>query len=160
MIQRQVTSDKRQLSHQRSEFLLLAVVCSLVLTGCVRRALTIRSEPPGAQLFVNDTLLGRTPYTYDFEWYGWYRISLTKPGYQRMDDHPLIKAPFYLWIPFDLVMELLPWRIRDERTLSYTLAPKPKLPEPQAPALDIPDVPQATTPATPSTGATDGATTR
>ena len=111
-----------------------------MLTGCIRRQLTIRSEPPGAEILMNDKPLGATPYAYDFEWYGWYRLTLNKPGYERLDDHALIRAPWYLWVPLDVVMELLPFPIRDTKTLSYTLTVKPKLPEPQPPVLDIPEV--------------------
>ena len=115
--------------------------------GCIRRNLTIRSEPPGATLLVNDKNLGTTPYAYDFMWYGWYRITLTKEGYERLDDHVLLKAPIYCWIPFDLVMELLPVPVRDSRTLTYQLRPKPALTTP---------VPPATAPESPATATKDG----
>ncbi len=89
---------------------------------------------------MNDKRLGTTPYAYDFGWYGWHRLTLNKPGYERLDDHVQLLAPMYLWIPLDLVMELLPFPIRDMKTLSYTLTVKPKLPEPQPPVLEIPEV--------------------
>ena len=116
---------------------LLSAVCCL-FTGCVHRQLTIRSEPPGAQLIVNDKRLGTTPHSYDFEWYGWYRITLLKEGYDRLDDHVRLNAPFYLWIPLDLAMELWPFPVRDTHALSYTLTPSQALPEPSAPALETP----------------------
>ena len=118
--------------------LLLTACCLLVTTGCVHRSLTIRSEPPGAELIVNGTRLGHTPYTYDFLWYNWYRITLTKDGYERLEDRTLLRAPTYLWIPFDLVMEILPYRIRDERELSYTLVPRTPLPQPSPPPAEPP----------------------
>ena len=105
------------------------------LTGCVRRALTIRSEPPGAQVFLNDHLRGETPLTYDFEWYGWYRVLLHKEGYERLDDHRLLRAPAMFWIPFDLMCELLPFQMWDRETWSYTLVPASPPPTPSAPAL-------------------------
>jgi hypothetical protein len=109
----------------------------------VRRSLTIRSEPPDALVYVNDQLLGKTPVTYDFTWYGWHRVILRKDGYQRVDDRRQLRAPVYLWIPLDLVMELLPFPIRDTRTWDYTLAPSevPLSPEPPlvvAPAVTAP----------------------
>ncbi len=119
---------------------LLSAVCCLLATGCIHRSLTIRSEPPGATILMNDKRLGTTPYVYDFEWYGWYRLTLTKPGYERLDDHVELRAPGYLWIPMDLAMELLPMPVHDAKTLSYTLTVKPKLPEPQPPVLDIPNM--------------------
>ena len=113
---------------------LFAACCLLLcLTGCVTRSLTIKTEPPGALVYVNDQLKGNSPVTYDFEWYGWHRLTLRKTGYERLDDRKLLRSPIYLWIPFDLAMELLPIPIRDTRTWSYTLTPAPVMPTPVAP---------------------------
>ena len=113
--------------------LLLIAYCLLPTAGCVRRTLTIRSEPDGAELLVNDTRLGTTPYSYDFVWYGWHRITLRKSGYEQLDDRVFIKAPFYLWIPFDFVMELSPMTVKDAKELSYHLTPQTPLVEPIPP---------------------------
>jgi len=134
----QSTAHRPTLREMSVMFCVLLAVGCLLIAGCVRRSLTIRSEPAGAQLLVNDKRLGVTPYAYDFEWYGWYRITLTKEGYERLDDRVLIGAPWYLWIPFDLTMELAPFPIRDTKVLSYQLTPKKLLPEPTAPRLEIP----------------------
>ena len=111
------------------------MVYGLLLTGCVERSLTIRTEPPGALVAVNDTSKGTSPLTYDFEWYGWHRVTILKEGFERLEDRRLLSSPPYLWIPFDLVMELLPFRVRDERVWSYTLTPLRVLPIPQPPSL-------------------------
>ena len=117
---------------------LLSIVYCLLVTGCVHRSLTIQTEPPGAQVYVNDELKGHSPVTYDFIWYGWYRVTLRKDGYQRMDDRKELRSPPYLWIPFDLAAELLPLPIRDTRTWSYTLTPAPALPTPMPPPTTEP----------------------
>lgn len=121
------------------------LVCSLLISGCVTHSLTITSDPPGAKVYVNDALKGETPVEYDFEWYGSYRLTLRKDGYQRLDDRKRLRAPSYLWIPFDLVMELLPLRIRDRQTWSYTLAPTPVLPTPTPPPTEPGTPPPSTT---------------
>ena len=114
---------------------LWALVCGLLLTaGCVHRSLTIRTEPPGVKVYVNDELKGISPVSYDFLWYGWYRVTLRKDGYQRLDDRKELRSPGYLWIPFDLAAELLPLPIHDAQTWSYTLVPAPILPTPTPPA--------------------------
>jgi len=118
--------------------LLPSTSCLLLTSGCVRQQLTVRSEPPGAEVFLNDARAGITPYVGGFLWYGQYRISLIKEGYERLDDRTLLRAPFYLWIPLDLVMELLPFPIRDTKALSYTLVPKTPLPEPIPPVTQSP----------------------
>jgi len=120
--------------------LLLTAHC-LLLTGCVRRQLTIRSEPPGAKILINDQEAGVTPYSEDFMWYGWYRITLTKPGYEQLNDRALIKCPWYLWVPVDLVMELLPVTIHDTKVLSYQLQRQTPLPEPTPPPMEEEDDP-------------------
>lgn len=136
----QAVSRKQQGTARVVMGLGLSAAC-LVLSGCVRRQLTIRSEPPGAVLIVNDEKLGTTPLTYDFMWYGWYRMLLTKPGYERLDDHVELKAPWYLWIPMDLAMELMPFTVRDDRQLSYTLSPLTPLPVPTPPVAASPPPP-------------------
>jgi hypothetical protein len=111
---------------------------ALVSAGCVRRQLTIRSEPAGAEVVVNDKVVGVTPHSYDFMWYGSYRITLRKPGYEQLDERVLLKCPPYLWIPFDLVMEMIPVTIRDRQELSYQLRRQTPLPEPTPPPLEEP----------------------
>ena len=115
----------------------LAALLLLGCAGCVHRQLTIATDPPGAMVYVNDQLKGSTPVTYDFEWYGWHRLTLRKNGFERLDDRKELRAPCYLWIPFDLAAELLPFPVRDERTWSYTLTPIQDLPVPQPPSTTI-----------------------
>jgi hypothetical protein len=104
----------------------------LAATGCIHRSLTITSRPAGALVYVNDALKGQTPVSYDFLWYGWYRVALHKEGYERLHDRRLLRAPLRLWIPWDLVMELVPWTIQDAQTWSYVLTPveEPAVPVP------------------------------
>ena len=110
----------------------LLLLC--LLSGCVHRSLTIKTDPPGAQVYVNDELKGESPVEYDFLWYGWHRVMLRKDGYERVEERRLMRSPVHLWIPFDLAMELLPVPGRDTRTWSYTLTPSETPPAPQPPA--------------------------
>ena len=128
---RHQTSDVR---HQSILSLLLTAYCLLLTTGCVHRTLTIRSEPPGAAVWLNDTRVGVTPYTQTFLWYGWYRVALMKGGYERLDDRALIQAPPHQWIPLDLVAELIPVKFEDTHELSYELVMSQPIPEPAPPA--------------------------
>ena len=82
---------------------------------------------------MNDQLKGATPITYDFQWYGWHRIMIRKDGFERIEDRKEIRAPIYLWIPFDLAVEAAPFRVRDHRTFSYTLTPMQMPPTPVPP---------------------------
>ena len=104
-------------------------------TGCLRRSLTIRTDPPGALVYVNDTIQGESPVTYDFLWYGWHRVMIRKEGFARVEDRRELRAPPHLWIPFDLIAEVWPWTIRDDREWTYTLEPMETLPTPMPPSL-------------------------
>ncbi len=123
--------------------------CGLLTTGCVYRSLTIRTEPPGASVYVNDDLKGRSPVTYDFLWYGGYRVTIRKDGFERLDDRKQLRAPVHLWIPLDLVMELVPLPIHDTRTWSYVLTPTaaPVVPAPPQPTPRPTKTPSASAPA-------------
>ena len=132
--------DRWQLGFQRCGLIcgLWTVVCGLLSTGCVRRTLTIKTEPPGALIYMNDAPQGTSPVTYDFAWYGWYRVMARKDGFARLDDRRLLRCPVYLWIPLDLFMELLPLPIHDTRVWSYTLTPAASLRNPTPPPATEP----------------------
>ena len=105
-------------------FLLSAFCLVLCFSqGCIYRKLTIKTDPPGALVYLNDRLMGESPLTHSFVWYGWYRVTVRKSGYERIEDRRKLTAPFYFWIPFDLVMEIMPFPITDAHTWSYTLYP-------------------------------------
>ncbi|MBI4598100.1 MAG: PEGA domain-containing protein [Candidatus Omnitrophica bacterium] len=124
----------------RIRYLISLVLCGILSSGCIRRSLTITTEPPGAMVYVNDELKGESPVTYDFIWYGSHRLILRKDGYERIQETKFIRSPFYFWIPFDLAMELLPFPIRDRRAWSYTLNPLPTMATPIPPS-ELPQEP-------------------
>lgn len=112
---------------------LLTVACVLFAQGCVRRTLAVRSNPPGAELFINGQRVGETPFLGELQWYGWYRVALAKPGYERIEDQVELRAPLHLWIPLDLVMELLPVQIKDPNVLEYQMIPNQPIAAPTPP---------------------------
>jgi len=89
--------------------------------GCVQRQLTVTTDPPGALVHLNDQEFGRTPVTRDFTWYGTYDVQLRREGYETRKTRGKIIAPWWQWVPFDLVAELLP--LTDRRQLHYKLKP-------------------------------------
>ncbi len=110
--------------------LVLAGLLLIAAPGCVRRQLTIHTDPPGAQIYVNDAFKGESPVVFDPVWYGSYRVTARKEGYELLSERRKLRAPWYLWIPLDLVMELLPFRVRDERVWSFQMQPLEELPAP------------------------------
>ena len=98
-----------------------ALLLPLGLAGCVRRSLTVRSDPPGAIVHLNGVEVGRTPMTRDFTWYGTYDVVLRKEGFETLKTRGEVIAPWWQWVPVDLFAELLP--LHDRRELAYTMRP-------------------------------------
>lgn len=79
----------------------LMVLSSLLLSGCVSRRLTIRTNPPGALVKLNGKRLGFSPVSTDFTYYGTYEIELIKDGYETETILQTISPPgisVFLWI--------------------------------------------------------------
>ena len=102
---------------------LLAIAASLTLGGCVERTIDVRSNPPNALVFMNDQEAGRTPFSHRFIWYGTYEVQVRKDGYQTLKTASPVIAPWWQWVPFDFVAEVLPFHFQDNHTLRYTLKP-------------------------------------
>jgi len=84
------------------------LVAASALTGCVRRTITVTSEPEGALCWLNGREVGRTPVTVDFLYYGVYDVQLTHEGYEPLLTSGNAKAPLWDSIPIDLASELWP----------------------------------------------------
>ncbi len=108
------------------KLLTLSLALSLItLFGCVKRTITVRSNPPGALVTINDVEKGRTPVTFPFTWYGKYRVLLEHPQYENLDTTKGVSAPIYQWLGIDLVCEvLLPFKFHDQRNWSFTMNPR------------------------------------
>jgi hypothetical protein len=101
-------------------------------TGCVERRLLVRSNPPGALLYVDDVEVGTTPIATDFIYYGTRKIRLVKDGCETLVVLQPLPTPWYEYVPLDFVSEnLVPGHIRDVRVLSYNLQPTVQVPNDQ-----------------------------
>lgn len=108
---------------------LAVAICS---TGCVRRRLTVRTFPPGAQVFVDDQEIGTTPCSASFVYYGTRKLTLIKDGYRTETLYQKINAPWYQIPPLDFVTEtLLVRELRDERVIDVQLVPQELVPQAQ-----------------------------
>jgi hypothetical protein len=99
----------------------LFLFLGVTLTGCARQTLTVTSEPAGAVVYLNDVEFGRTPVSRPFTWYGTYDVQLRREGYQALDTRGTVIAPWWNWVPIDLVAALFP--LHDRQRLHYTLTP-------------------------------------
>ena len=105
---------------------------SLLLPGCVRRRLLVRSNPPGAMVYVDNQPIGTTPCATSFIYYGTREIRLVKPGYETLTVKQPIPAPWYQIPPLDFASEnLAPNEIQDFRTVTYNLTPQVIVPTDQ-----------------------------
>jgi hypothetical protein len=84
--------------------------------------MTIRSNPPGALVYVDDYQIGTTPVSTDFIYYGTRKIRLVKDGYETLTVRQPFPIPWYEIFPLDFVTEnLWPWEIRDERVVDLAM---------------------------------------
>lgn len=102
---------------------LVFALVAMSLTGCVRRRLMVRSNPPGATVHVDNQPIGVTPCGVDFVYYGTREIRLSKPGYETLTVNQPIPTPWYEFPGVDFISEnLIPTTIKDERVVSFNLA--------------------------------------
>jgi hypothetical protein len=116
---------------RRLAWLVLGLVCAGQV-GCVQRRLTIRSNPPGALVYVDDYQIGTTPVSTDFIYYGTRKVRLSLSGYETLTVMQPLPKPWYEYPVLDFVSEnAVPGEIRDERVVEYQLKPQMIVPSPQ-----------------------------
>lgn len=101
-----------------------AIVASIGSTGCVERRYTIRTEPPGALVVVNNEEIGTTPVSKSYVFYGDRDITVIADGYQTQRIIQPIDAPWWDNQFTEFFTEnLIPATLRDEREFQYKLEP-------------------------------------
>ena len=109
-----------------------ASLLALAQTGCVRRRMTIRSNPPGALAYVDNYEVGVTPCSTSFLYYGTRQIRLVKDGYETLTVMQPFDVPWYQIPPIDFFSEnVAPQELRDEHTFTYQLTPQVIVPTEQ-----------------------------
>lgn len=116
----------------------IAKTCCLLLTllcatsGCVQRRLLVRTNPPGATVYVDNVEIGKSPTAVNYTYYGTRQIRIEREGYETIDEFVRMRPPFYEIPPLDFVSEtMVPVTIVDGRTLDYTLRPETLVPREQ-----------------------------
>jgi hypothetical protein len=123
------TKIRYRLAGQQITRLIVPVLCLVCLSGCVRRRMTIRTNPANAVVYVDDYEIGTTPVSVNFVHYGTRKIRIVKDGYETLTVEQPIPAPWYQIPPIDFVAEtMVPKEIRDHRTLNYQLVPQREVP--------------------------------
>lgn len=112
--------------------LIAAALATVCFSGCLHRRMTVRTNPPGALLYVDDYEIGTTPVSASFTYYGKRKIRLVKDGYETLTKMEDIPPPWYEYPPLDFITEnLVPGHIRDQRVLDYQLRPQTVVPTDQ-----------------------------
>jgi hypothetical protein len=115
---------------QRLTIIVCTIAFSLPSTGCLRRRLTVRSTPPGAQVFVDDQEIGTTPCSASFVYYGTRKVTVMKDGYRTETLYQRINPPWYEITPLDFISEnVVPVELRDERIVDVQLVPEEIVPQ-------------------------------
>jgi hypothetical protein len=101
----------------------LVLGLALVTGSCApRRHLSIKSQPPGATIRIDDRVVGVTPLRYEFDEYGTRRVTLYKDGFRSYSNLVRLRPPWYARFPLDYVSEIaLPFGWKDRRTLRVAL---------------------------------------
>lgn len=87
-----------------------------VSAGCVERTLIVKSDPEGAEVWVDGRQRGVTPLEVPFESYGTRALVLRKEGHVPARVQVELPAPWWQFPPADLVTDLLwPGTIEDVR---------------------------------------------
>ena len=100
-----------------------------IQVGCVRRRMTIRSNPPGAVVYVDRQRIGVTPVSTNFTYYGTRTVELVKDGYDTVTEQHKFTTPWYEIPGLDFFSEnLWPFETRDERILDFQMAAQQSVP--------------------------------
>jgi len=109
----------------QTTLLLAAVLACACQAGCVRRRLMIRSNPPGALVYVDNVPVGETPVATEFTYYGTRTVQLVKDGFETITVKQPVKPPWYELPGVEFISEnLWPRELRDERVLDFQLEPQ------------------------------------
>ena len=110
---------------KRFTIILLLFAELTAVSGCVRRRLTVRTNPPGAVAYLDHVELGKTPISRNFDFYGKRELKLVKEGYEPHTEMIHLRAPWYEWPGLDFFSEVLvPGMITDEPNYSVNLKPQ------------------------------------
>ncbi len=102
-------------------FLIITLLCCSL--GCVKRTITIKSQPSGAIVWLNDREIGRTPVVTDFTYYGEYDVRAELQGYHPIMTTRWLSPPTWDVPPLDLVTEVVAPDAHADLHWSFTLEP-------------------------------------
>jgi hypothetical protein len=107
---------------KKNIFITLGLFAILASAGCVRRIVTIDSQPQGAQVYFDRKSIGQTPCEFEFLYYGGHHLELAKEGYANLNTTLKLNGPIYEYFPLSVLSELLiPWQLTDNHNFTFEL---------------------------------------
>lgn len=104
-----------------------ALAGALLSTGCLERTIEVSTSPPGAEVYVNDAYIGRTPTTTGFEFYGQYDVRIRKDGYEPISTNRNASMPLWELPPIDLAASAVPITLPNEQRWDFEMQPSPDM---------------------------------
>lgn len=87
--------------------------------------MTVRTNPPGATVSVDNQVIGTSPAASSFVYYGTREFRIEKDGYRTETIRRRLNPPWYEFPGLDFVSETLwPGELRDERIIDVQLVPQ------------------------------------
>ncbi len=126
----------------------LAALVVLATAGCVERKMLIRSDPPGAPVWIDEKYVGETPVDRSFVFYGERSIRVGpmrdengKVSYREVERLVSVEAPGYEYFPIDFLSEVLyPFTLTDVHEIPAFKLPKAGQAPAQPPAARVEDL--------------------
>ena len=114
---------------KNSNFILtsLIILIVLTLTSCAERKFTIHTIPDKVNCEINGRPLGQTPITIKYVENGFFRIRLSKEGYDIFNGQFRLKKKWFNQLGLDFIGEILPKRFLDDQTVEFTMVPITKI---------------------------------
>lgn len=86
--------------------------------------MTVRTNPPGATVSVDNQVIGTSPAASSFTYYGTREFRIEKDGFRTETIRRRINPPWYQYPGLDFITDTLwPKEIRDERIIDVQLVP-------------------------------------
>lgn len=103
--------------------LVLLSIAAWGFAGCVERRLIVRSDPPGARVYVDGEPKGEAPLAVPFTYYGTREVVLRHERHEPARIVLQVDPPWYQLSPMDFFVEVLwPFTVLDEREVAAKLA--------------------------------------
>jgi hypothetical protein len=95
----------------------------IITSGCTQRKFTINTKPESVLCEVNGREIGLSPVTVNYVDSGYFRIRLSKPGFESYEGQFKLKKRWFNQFTLDFIGEIIPYHWVDNQSLEFTLIP-------------------------------------